>query len=191
MKKLVLAMACVLSLALLASCKQDAASSISVSNQEFQEGSIYYGDFSFTAAPKEAGTPVNGVTPFVAATGAAKDVSLAYSSKKKFGSISWGETADKVNTNYTTYSLTIPYAYCDDTTADPKVYAYSSVTLQIYEIGGEYFYDNYIADATNGANKTKLDVEGSLDGEFKIASIGVVNVGTSFFEIKDLSFEAK
>ena len=107
MKKLVLAMACVLSLGLLASCKQG-TQDVNLKNQEFSTNSQYVGDASFSAAFVQLGTAdaTTGVQPYVADT-TTTNQSVAYSNAEAFASISWSKGSQSESTNYETYTFIV------------------------------------------------------------------------------------
>ena len=176
MKKLVLAMACVLSLGLLASCKQG-TQDVNLKNQAATEGFRYFGSVSFSAAKQNivADNTTTGTSKFEASTA---KTSMTYSDKEKFASISYRVDLDKPEGNFKTYTLGIPYVIDSDTDTNlASDLTYGSFTVNIYKIGDKYYTDDANKDATTG-NKTKAEVKfskGNPESEtFTIESLGVL-----------------
>ena len=180
MKKLVLAMACVLSLALLASCKQEAASSdVTVKNQVANQSYTYKGNVSGTFTPQktESGKWVKDAD--------AED-KLSTSSTWGYSEISW--TID-MGDNYQDYLLTAELAYKADSSSDPEP---AQLSWTIYKLGDKYYIDDYQgADQTVAPAKAEIKIkdDGSLeDDEFVITDLGIVGSNGVTWKVTDLKF---
>ena len=192
MKKLVLAMACVLSLALLASCKQAASTTdVNLKNQEFQTASNFYGDASFAAAfvTLDTANATTGISAYKADT-ATTNQSVAYSSAKQLAKISWSENSQSESTNYETYTFVVPFVWNSNTAATTNtsgVLAYGTWTFTIEKIGDDYFAK--ITNDSTGSNWTKLEfTDGNPEAsEFVIKSLGVVDADPSDSGVKSVS----
>ncbi len=187
MKKLVLAMACVLSLGLLASCKQG-TQDVNVKNAADTEAYLYYGSASFSASAKT--DVVDDAAAGTRKWAAADNKSLEYSEQKKMASITWGTNYEKTESNYKSYSLSIPCRYCADTTATNKSYTYPNISVTIYKIGSKYYTDNanYDAKSTNPNRAEVTFSKGNPESEtFTIASLGVIYAG-SYFDVSNITF---
>ena len=179
MKKLVLAMACVLSLALLASCKQAASvQDVNVKNQESTAASIFYGDASFTASFVTGGTAdgTTGVVPYIADT-SATNKSVAYSNAKRYASIKWEQNTETVDTNVKTYTFELPVVYnpaTNATTGTQTQLVYKTLKFNIAKLGDDYYAD-LTTDASLGDKVTKIEFsDGNPESsEFTIKSLGV------------------
>ena len=198
MKKLVLAMACVLSLALLASCKQAASvQDVNLKNQEFSTNSQYYGDASFSAAFVKlaaAADATTGITAYEADT-ATTNQSVAYSNAEAFASVSWSKGSQSESTNYETYTFKLPYVYNSNTTATTNtsgVLSYGVWTFNIEKIGDAYYTTDVVTNSQTG-KLTKVEFsEGDFDAsEFVIKSLGVKTVGTKSVSLSNIKFTRK
>ncbi len=176
MKKLVLAMACVLSLGLLASCKQG-TQDVNLKNQAASEEFRYFGSVSFSASKQniEVDNTTTGTYKFTASTA---KTSMTYSDKEKFAQVSYKVDVDKPEGNFKVYNLLIPYVIDSNTeTNTVSDLSYGSFTVNIYKIGDKYYTDDANKDATTGS-KTKAEVKfskGNPESEtFTIESLGVL-----------------
>ena len=189
MKKLVLAMACVLSLGLLASCKQG-TQDVNVKNQESSEVYQYYGTVSFSASAKTS--VVDDASAGTYKWDAAEHKSLEYSEQKGQAWIGWGTDREKRESNYKYYTLEIPYKYCTNTEATIKSYSYRTATINIYKIGNKYYTNNANLDAkSTTANRAEVTFsKGNPESEtFTIASLGVIDAGSSnYFDVSNITF---
>ena len=200
MKKLVLAMACVLSLALLASCKQAASTQdVNVKNANDTQGSSFACDASFAAAFVTPGTAdaTTGVAGFVADT-ATTNQSVAFSNAEQFASISWSKSYETLDSNYTEYTLMLPYVYNSNTAATTNKASYLTYGkfggnngIKIWKLGDDY-YATLTTDST-GDKVTKLEfTEGNPEAsEFVIKSFGVWTVGSKKVSLSNVKFTRK
>ena len=197
MKKLVLAMACVLSLGLLASCKQG-TQDVNVKNSADTEAYFYYGTGNFSAVCAKKSTPAatTGSQSWEADSDTKK--SLSYNEKKQPASIKWSTDAEKVEGNNKKFTLTIPYVYDSntntgaDTVSDLK---YDVFTVTIEKIAGKYYVSDANEDAnTNEATFTEVEFsenKGPDSSEFTLKSIGVKSVEGQTWTISNITFKRK
>ena len=187
MKKLVLAMACVLSLGLLASCK-NGTQDVNLKNQAKTELYSVKGATTFTAALKQ----VDGTFP--SKTWKADDAkkSLAGSEVVKFSKVERDANHDSFDTNYDLYKFTIAYAYCGATDATNKTYTYGTKEINLYKIGETWYTDDANRDAnydTNAERRAKVEFsEGDPSGNFTIKSLGVISIADNTWELTDVKF---
>ncbi len=194
MKKLVLAMACVLSLGLLASCKQG-TQDVNLKNQAASENFTYYGSASFSAAKKSIIVDTSS-TVGAKKFDAVSNTSMSYSDKQQLASISWNTSNyDKTESNYKTYTLVVPYVIDSDTTANANNLSdlsYGKFTIVIYKIGSKYYTDSANKDpTTNAATRAEVEFADSNrpDSEkFTIKSLGVLADDAANWEITNLTF---
>ena len=193
MKKLVLAMACVLSLGLLASCKQG-TQDVNLKNQAATESNDYLGKASFTASlqKRETSDTTTGAKKWVADD---TKKSLSYSEHQGWASVSWGASRDKVEGNYKSYTLNIPYVYDSDTNTGANNVSdleYGTITLYIYKIGDKYYTNsaNYSPDTTNATRaEVKFSKGNPESSEFTIDSIGVYYAKSNYWTISNITFK--
>ncbi len=186
MKKLVLAMACVLSLGLLAvSCKQSVPEADGKTEAYYVKGTV-----TFDAAR----VVTTGTFPSKSwtTTGAPTNTSLSATTAKAFARVSKTNQYESVDSNFDQYTVTFDVVYDDDTTSSTNVLSYptasSSVTL--YKIGDKWYTDSANIDA-NYSSTTKALVEfseGDATGNFTIKSLGTVNWGTGNWSITNFKF---
>ena len=188
MKKLVLAMACVLSLGLLASCK-NGTQDVNLKNQAKTEVYSAKGTVTFTAAAKAQGTEAFGSKTWVAGTA---NQSLAGSEVVQFSTVEKDVNRDSVDANYEQYKLTIAFAYCANTTATTPSYSYGTKEINLYKIGDKWYTDDANRDANyNAERKAVVEFsEGDPTGNFTIKSLGVVDFGSTagLWEVTGLKF---
>ena len=162
MKKLVLAMACVLSLALLASCKQAASTQdVNLKNQEKAESYAWKGAVTLTA------DAVSGTTAYTS-TAAADGFTVG----PQFAEIKWSEGADTLDSNYKDFALTFYADYNNNTAATNYNPSWALVTLNFSKIADKY-YVQYTAPSTIGSTTVvkAVTVDGDpLSGEFTIST---------------------
>lgn len=192
MKKLVLAMACVLSLGLLASCKQG-TQDVNLKNQAATESYRYDGPASFSATKMVLEADSNSTVGAYKFTASTAKTSMVYSDKRTLATISWKLGSDKVE-GVKTYDLYIPYVIDSDTDSNNlSDLSYGAFTINIYKIGDKYYTDSANVDPTiannNGWNNatTRAEVKfskGNPESEtFTIESVGVLTNGWSVSNI--------
>ena len=171
MKKLVLAMACVLSLGLLASCK-NGTQDVNLKNQAATEGYAFYGDVAGTFVCQK--TTGSGDSLAYTAEDATVHATLAPSSNWAFSSLSWSTSTDKVDTNYTTYTLIIKFAH--NTGATNAVSTADTKTFTIYKIGDKYYTDSFTTSPSSTKKAEVKFTEGTPeDSKFTIESLGIIS----------------
>ena len=176
MKKLVLAMACVLSLALLASCKQAASTQdVNLKNQAATEVSTYKLDVTGTFALQT--TTGTGTSTAYTADTTANHATLVPSDAFGFSEITCDINRDKVDANYKQWTLKVMFAH--NTGASGAANTSAKKTFTIYKLGDKYYIDDYKSSYfTTG--RAELTVTGSLDdAEFTIASLGFISPDNS------------
>ena len=189
MKKLVLAMACVLSLGLLASCKQG-VQDVNLQNQEKTETYEAKGTVTFDAARVvPTGTfPSKSWTT----TGAPANTSLSATTAKAFAKVVKSKSFDTRDSNYEEYTITFDVVYNENTTSANTVLDYSSTdkTVTLYKIGDKWYTDNANIDANyNSTTKALVEFsEGDPTGNFTIKSLGTVAWGTGNWSITNFKF---
>ena len=189
MKKLVLAMACVLSLGLLASCKQG-VQDVNLQNQEKTEAYEAKGTVTFDAArvvttgtfPSKSWTTTNAPT----------NTSLSATTAKAFAKVEKTKKFDSRDSNYEEYTITFDVVYDGDTTSANNVLSYSTgKTVTLYKIGDKWYTDDANIDA-NYTSTTKALVEfaegSEPTGNFTIKSLGTVAWGTGNWSISNFKF---
>ena len=182
MKKLVLAMACVLSLGLLASCKQG-VQDVNLQNQEKSEASEYYGSVTGTFAIQKVSTDGKSYE----ADTAAKDT-LVGSDVWKFSKLSWTESSQTTDTNYKTYTLKAEFAYNSNATTTTEAES-KSASIEIYEINGKFYYNDYAASPIS-TKRTEIKLTGTpADSEFTIETLGYITVNNKVWSTKDIKFK--
>ena len=188
MKKLVLAMACVLSLGLLASCKQG-VQDVSVKDANDTEASAFYGEVEGTFTCQK--TTGSGDTLAYTADDAATHATLAPSSNWKFSEISWKKESEKVDTNYTTYTLTVQFA--KSSTASNATSEEKAKTFTFYKIGDKYYMNDYVSGPqASQTKKAELSLTGTPeDSEFTVADFGYIAFGSDVFTAKNVKFTRK
>ena len=186
MKKLVLAMACVLSLGLLASCKQG-VQDVSVKDANDTEASKFYGEVEGTFTCQKLSSSGDAYT----ADDATIHTTLAPSSNWEFSEISWTKDSEKLDTNYTTYTLTVQFT--KSTTASNATSAAAKKTFTFYKLGDKYYMNNYVSGPQNSqTKKAELSLTGTPeDSEFTVADFGYITVGSNTFTAKDVKFTRK
>ena len=176
MKKLVLAMACVLSLALLASCKQEAATDIAVNNQEFSTRTSYIGTVAVTADPVSLNTTDHAYKSTTSTTDGFKVDSA-------FATVEWSEGAENTSSNYKVFTLSFKGAIDADTTDNTLPTSYSSYSVKFYEIGDKYYVEASSVDSNNNVTTAKKEIEledgDPASGSFTFKNIGVLADNTS------------
>ena len=183
MKKLVLAMACVLSLGLLASCKQG-TQDVNLKNQEKSQSFEYKGTVTVSATLVQTSDDgksyvSKSVTPMP---------SLSGSEYKGFATLTWGTSYDTRESNYTEYTLKFYTEYNSGATNATTQYNDVS-TLTFYKIGDNFYYDNYKSSPT-ATGKVKLDLPKGKpgDSEFTISSLGYISSNSETWKIENLKF---
>ncbi len=196
MKKLVLAMACVLSLALLASCKQAASvQDVNLKNQEFSTTSKYVGTASFTATFMTLDTAntnaTTGVTPYKVDT-TVTTKSFVYSELGNGpATVSWNKS-EAESSNYEEYTITIPYVYNANTASSAvSNLTYGTFGLPVAKIGDDY-YAKIKTDST-AAKFTKLEfTEGNPEeSKFTLKTAGIVIAQGETISLSNITFERK
>ena len=181
MKKLVLAMACVLSLGLLASCKQG-VQDVNLQNQEKSEKTVYVGKTTFTATKQQVNA--SATAPVTYSIGDASGYTIS-ANAKLFGS---KVESDKDRDTYTSnieksWTLTVcydeTYTYGGTSTTTKG----QTVSFKIYKVGDKYYCDdaNYAltsssSNTTAATPETVLTLTGSPDdAEFTVTGLGIKN----------------
>ena len=186
MKKLVLAMACVLSLALLASCKQAASTQdVNLKNQEKSESSAYIGALTVSADPVSLDTTAHAYKSTTSTT----DAFVV----NGFATVKWEESSDTKDTNYKLFTISYEGAIDSVNTDTALPTSYSTKTIEIYLIGGEYYVLTSNVDANNnvttGKTKIKLESGDPASGSFEFTGLGVLANDTSISYSK-ITFKA-
>lgn len=193
MKKLVLAMACVLSLGLLASCK-NGVQDVNLKNQEKTEAYSVKGATTFTAALKTQSGSFPSTTWTASST---TTKSLAGSEVVQFSTVEKTKGSDTVDSNYELYTLTIAYAYNANTSATNPTYTYGTKAIKIYKIGDKWYTEDgnndanyWSSSATAAERKAVVEFsEGDLSAStFTIKSLGVVNIASDTWELTNVKF---
>ena len=181
-------MACVLSLGLLASCK-NGTQDVNLKNQAATEGYAFYGDVAGTFVCQK--TTGSGDSLAYTAEDATVHATLAPSSNWAFSSLSWSTSTDKVDTNYTTYTLKVQFA--SSSTATNATSSSANKTFTFYKLGDKYYMDDFVAGPqTAQTKKAELTLTGSPeDSEFTVADLGYITVGSNTFTAKDVKFTRK
>ena len=182
MKKLVLAMACVLSLGLLASCKQG-VQDVNLQNQEKSEKTAYVGKTTFTATKQTiTGTTANGTTTYAFTDASGYTISA---NAKLFKS---KVESDKDRDTYTSnieksWKLTVCYDETYTVGGTSTTTKGQTVEFNIYKIGDKYYSDdaNYAltsstSTSTAATTETELTLTASPDdAEFTVTGLGIKN----------------
>jgi hypothetical protein len=181
MKKLVLAMACVLSLGLLASCK-NGVQDVNVKNANDTALFSNVGKTTFTATKQ---TVSGTATPYTWAD--ATGVTVSESAYKYASSIQATKDQEAVTSNIEKkWTLKIAYktTLTGATTSSEAV-----ATVNIYKIGSNYYADDAFESAATGTGVATKEsavkfTEGDPESDtFTIESLGVVG-GIKFSNIK-------
>ncbi len=186
MKKLVLAMACVLSLALLASCKQAASTQdVNLKNQAASEAGSYKGTVTLTA---DAGSYSAATWTSTAST------TDGFLVGPNYATISWDKNRDNVGTNYKSFTLTFDVFYATDTAATSNGSSYTSTSISFDKVGDDYYYYTTVGTA-NGAKKVlnKLElVDGDpASGSFTLKGWGQISLDSQTANVSQIKFEVK
>ncbi len=183
MKKLVLAMACVLSLGLLASCKQG-TQDVNVKNSADSEKTAFAGTVSLSATPVYPDTTDKAWK----ATAAAND---AFSVGPQFATIEWESGAEKVDTNFSAFTLKFNVDYNSDTTSTTYNPVYDEATIKFIKVGDKYYTYSKNVNA-NGTvdSKVELTVTGNpKEGKFTIDGSFIASLDSNTAQISQIKFE--
>ena len=169
MKKLVLAMACVLSLGLLASCK-NGVQDVNVKNANDTEGAAFAGTIALTADAVDGGT-----TAYTSTTSTTDGFLVG----PQHAIVSWKKDVEKGDGNITELSIVFYAKYVLNTGAT-TTYTYGDsdkVTLKLLKIGDNWYNEAALEAASTGeksAPKKIEKVEGDpLTGSFTFEGLGV------------------
>ena len=183
MKKLVLAMACVLSLGLLASCKQG-VQDVKLTNQEKTESSKYVGTTTFSATKKTiTGTAANGTVTYAYTD--ATGYTISANAKLFKSSVQKSKSYDTVESNVEgSWTLTVSYDETYTVGGTSTTSKGNTVSFTIYKVGDKYYCDNAnyaltSSTSTSTAATTETEVTftaGSPDeAEFTVTGLGIKN----------------
>ena len=184
MKKLVLAMACVLSLGLLASCKQG-VQDVNLQNQEKTEGFDFFGTVVVAADPVSLDTTAHAYK----STSSTTDGFVV----DGFATVSWTKAADTVTSNYKSFTIKFSGATDNNTSDTAKPSSYSDKTVTVYVINNEYYVKSSDVDANNNVTtgKTKLTLSSGdpETGSFTLTGFGVTSENIDL-SISSIAFTA-
>ena len=130
MKKLVLAMACVLSLGLLASCK-NGVQDVNVKNANDTEGALFVGTVELTATPVQSNTSTK-------AWEASTPANDAFAVGPQHATVAWATSSEKYDTNVKNFTLKFYVEYNGDTTSTSHNPSYVEKSVTFYSVGDKY-----------------------------------------------------